>query len=66
MEKSEYTEFENFIKELDGIQCKAVKKSEYNEIENFIEELDDIRCKAVFRFIIAILRDINPGNDDAV
>jgi|ETNvirenome_6_85_1030632.scaffolds.fasta_scaffold03578_8 hypothetical protein len=43
-----------------------MKKSEYTEIEKLIEELDDIRCKAVFRFIITILRDINPGDDDAV
>lgn len=41
-----------------------MKKSEYAEIEKLIEELEDIRCKAVFRFIIALLRDINPGDED--
>ena len=41
-----------------------MKKSEYQEIEKLIEGLDDIKCKAVCQFIIRVLRDVNPGDED--
>ena len=41
-----------------------MKKAEYTDIESLIDEIEDIRHKAVFRFIIKLLREINPGDDD--
>lgn len=41
-----------------------MKKSKYKEIESLIDEIEDIRYKSVFQFIIKLLREINPGDDD--
>lgn len=41
-----------------------MKQAEYTEIEKIIEEMEDIRQKAVFRFIIKLMRKMNPGEPE--
>lgn len=40
-----------------------MNRAEYEGIEKLIVDLDDVNAKAIFRFIISLLRELNPGDE---
>ena len=41
-----------------------MKKSEYTDIESSVEGINDETVKKVLRFVIKLLKEINPGDSD--